>query len=76
MATFSTVSIEAVKRGRGRPKGSTNKAQKNVDGRTQLEIRLTIQGLENLLVYPHSDEVKARYERELAYWCTQLTGEQ
>lgn len=76
MATFSTVSIEAVKRGRGRPKGSTNKAKKGVDGRTQLEIRITIQGLEYQLLFPHSEAVKARYERELAYWCTQLTGEQ
>jgi hypothetical protein len=73
MAQFSTVSLEAVKRGRGRPKGSTNKAKKNADGRTQLEIRLGIQGLEYQLLFPHAEDVKARYERELAYWCTQLT---
>lgn len=73
MATFSTVDLEQVKRGPGRPKGSTSGGKKNKDGRTQLEIRLTIQGLENLLVYPHAEDVTARYERELAYWCTQLT---
>lgn len=76
MATFSTVSVEEAKRGRGRPKGSKNKATKGAHGRTQLQIRLSIQGLENLLMYPHSEEVTHKYERELAYWCTQLTGEE
>lgn len=76
MANFSTVSMEEVKRGPGRPKGSTNRERKNKDGRTQLQIRLSIQGLENLLRYPHAEDVTLKYERELAYWCTQLTGEQ
>lgn len=71
MATFSTVSIQDVKqpqepkkRGR-RPKSEEEK---------QLSIRLSIQGLEYQLLFPHSEEVKARYERELAHWCSQLRG--